>query len=197
MSRRLPDLREARATLLLVLGLGLALNVAATALVNRPLADSLGRSRAEVEALMVRLEGRRAEVGALRRGVDRIREQVVGLERFYEEVLAAKDVRMVAVQRELREIAERHGIRPETVAYRHEPADRSGEMVRFAATFPLRGSYEALRAFIRDVEHSRNFLIVDSIDLTDAREGGALLALNINVSTIFRDPEYRRVQGGG
>lgn len=146
--------------------------------------------------MMDQVEARRREVAALNAGVERIRSQVIGLERFFDETLSAKSERMVAVQRELRAIAERHGIRPDTVAYFNAPADKTRNMVRFGATFPLRGSYEALRAFMHDVEHSPHFLIIDAIDLTNAREGGALLALNISVSTIFHDPDSYELHGG-
>jgi Tfp pilus assembly protein PilO len=196
MTRRLPDLREARGTVVLVVVLGLGLNLAALFLMNVPLDRTLAKSREEVAGLMERVEGRRRDVAALNAGVERIRSQVTGLERFFDETLAAKSERMVAVQRELRAIAERHSIRPETVSYFNAPADKTRNMVRFGATFPLRGSYEALRSFMRDVEHSPHFLIIDSVDLTNAREGGALLALDISVSTIFHDPDYKAVQGG-
>ena len=197
MTRRLPDLREARGTVALVVVLGLGVNLAALFLLNVPLDLSLAKSREDVAALMKRVEARRREVSALDAGVERIRSQVVGLEHFFDETLAAKSERMVAVQRELRAIAERHSIRPESVAYFNAPAGKTRNMVRFGATFPLRGSYEALRSFIHDVEHSPHFLIIDSVDLTNAREGGALLALDITVSTIFHDPDYETMQGGG
>ena len=53
----------------------------------------------------------------------------------------------------------------------------------------MRGGYQALRSFIRDIEHSKNFLIIDGVDLANSREGGALLALDIAVSTMFRDSD--------
>lgn len=196
MMRRLPGLREARATVAFLVVLGLGVNLAALFLLNVPLDLSLTQARGEVAGLMQRVEGRRRDVAALATGVERIRSQVIGLERFFDETLAQKSERMVAVQRELRAIAERHSIRPETVAYFNEPADKTRNMVRFGATFPLRGSYEALRSFMRDVEHSPHFLIIDAIDLTNAREGGALLALSISVSTIFHDPDYQGLHGG-
>ena len=196
MTRRLPDLRESRGTVALVVVLGLGINLAALFLLNVPLDRSLAQAREEVAGLMEHVEARRREVASLNTEVGRIRAQVIGLERFFDETLAAKSERMVAVQRELRSIAERHGIRPESVSYFNAPADKTRNMVRFGATFPLRGSYEALRSFMRDVEHSPHFLIIDSVDLTNAREGGALLALDISVSTIFHDPDYRALQGG-
>jgi Tfp pilus assembly protein PilO len=196
MIRRLPDLREARGTVALVVVLGLGVNLAALFLLNVPLDRSLATSREEVAGLMQRVEGRRREVSDLNAQVERIRAQVIGLDRFFNETLAAKSQRMVAVQRELRAIAERHSIRPETVSYFNAPADKTRNMVRFGATFPLSGSYQALRSFIHDVEHSPHFLIIDSVDLTNAREGGALLALDISVSTLFHDPDYQAIQGG-
>jgi len=196
MKRRLPDLREVRGTVALLVVLGLGVNVAFLFLLNMPLDMSLAQARGEVAGLMERVEGRRREVAALNSEVERIRTQMIGLEHFFDETLSAKSERMVAVQRELRAIAERHSIRPDTVSYFNAPAGKTRNMVRFGATFPLRGSYEALRSFMHDVEHSPHFLVIDAIDLTNAREGGALLALNISVSTIFHDPDYQELLGG-
>ena len=96
---------------------------------------------------------------------------------------------MVPFQREIHEIGGRHDIDPNAISYSHPVVTQGGDMVRFGANFPLQGGYEVLRSFIRDIEHSRNFLIIEAIELTKSREGGVILSLNIRVSTLFRDPD--------
>ena len=195
--RRLPDLREIRATAVIVLLAGLGINVAAFLLINQPLADGLRNADQEVRQMMAGLESRRGRLDDLSEARDRIEEQVRDLGLFFDEVLSGKAERMVSVQREIREIAQRHRINPETIGYTHGGAEEGTDLVKFSASFPLRGNYEALRAFIRDVEHSRNFLVIDAIELTNSREGGVMLALAIKVSTIFRDPDYHLLRGQG
>ena len=191
MMRRMPDLREIRPVALIVLVAGLGINVAALFLVNVPQADRLARSHEQVQQLIQQVDGRKGELGEMKDAMQWIEKQDRYLTVFFDEVLSGKADRMVAIQRELREIASRYGIDPSNIGYQHKPAEETSNLVRFSASFPLNGTYEALRAFIRDVEHSRNFLIIDSIDLTNSREGGVRLSLLIQVSTIFRDPGYR------
>ena len=191
MMRRLPDLREIRPMTLIVLVAGLGINLAALFLLNVPQADRLRRSGEQLGKLSQQLTGRRGEVAEMYRAMAWIENQDRSLKVFFEQVLSGKAERMVAIQRELREIASRHGINPSSIGYSHKPADEGTNLVRFSASFPLMGNYEALRSFIRDIEHSKNFLVIDGIDLTNSREGGVRLALMIQVSTIFRDPDYR------
>ena len=105
-------------------------------------------------------------------------------------MLADKAERMVAIQRELRRIAIRHRIDPKKISYNSPVRWRTRPTwCEFGASFPLLGGYQALRSFIRDIEHSENFLIIEAVDLTKSRDGGALLSLEIQVSTMFRDPD--------
>jgi Tfp pilus assembly protein PilO len=196
MMPRLPDLREIRPTALIVLLAALAVNLAALFLVNLPQAARLARADEEIRGMLDQLEGRREQVASLASARDRIEEQSHTVEVFLQEILSAKSERMVAVQRELREIGARNGISQDSIRYGHQAVAGAKEMVRFTAGFPLVGSYSSLRAFLRDIETSRNFLVIDSIELTRAKEGGVILSMTISVSTIFRDPDYGLVQGG-
>ena len=196
MMPRLPDLREIRPTALIVLLAALAVNLAALFLLNLPQAARLQRADEEIREMQDQLDGRREEVVALASARDRIEQQSRTVKVFLEQVLSAKAERMVSVQRELREIAKRNGIRQDNIRYGHKAVIGARDMVRFTAGFPLDGSYTALRAFLRDIETSRNFLVIDSIELTTAREGGVILSLSITVSTIFRDPDYHLLRGG-
>lgn len=197
MKRQLPDLRENRATVLLALGLVLLLNLAWLLLINIPRGQSLQSAAERVTARSQERLSRGREVQKLEDAVVRIRAQEQTLEIFFSHVISTKSERMVAIQREIRDLSMRHKINPNTIAYSHEPVGENDDLVQFVAEFPLKGSYQALRSFLRDVERSENFLAVDGIDLTKAREGGVMLALNIRVSTLFRDPEMRKLQAMG
>ena len=61
-------------------------------------------------------------------------------------------------------------------------------MAQFQITIPLVGGYPNLRQFINRIESSKHLLIVDSVELTGAREGGAMLSLTIKISTVFSSP---------
>jgi hypothetical protein len=194
MIRQLPDLRENRVLMVIGLSLWLALNLAWLLLVNMPRSQALASADQRVQSLRRDTSRRVREVKDLQEAVERIRNREHTLELFFGQVLAGKSERMVAIQRELREIAIRHRIDPKKISYSHEPVEDTVDMVRFGARFPLRGGYQALRSFIRDIEHSKNFLIIDGVDLAKSREGGALLALDIAVSTMFRDSDREALE---
>jgi len=87
----------------------------------------------------------------------------------------------------VRSIAAEFHIDPESIDYNPQESQGSG-MTMFQITIPLVGGYPNLRQFINRIESSRHLLIVDSVELTGAREGGAMLSLTIKISTVFHAP---------
>lgn len=187
----IPDLREVRGTVAIVVLSALGLNLALLFVVNHPLGSALRAADEQVRKLRASVDRRREQVAYLADARAFIDSQVQTVGLFFNEVLSGKSERMVAVQRELREIASRNGIQTDAIGYTHTAVEGTDDMVRFTASFPLNGDYTSLRKFLRDVESARNFLIIDGIELTKSREGGVILSLVIQVSTIFRDPDYR------
>ena len=77
-----------------------------------------------------------------------------------------------------------------TEAIDYRPANVEGtDLTRFQITIPLVGGYPNLRQFINELESSERLFIIDSVELTGARGGGAMLSLTIRISTYFRIPE--------
>ena len=189
MKRRLPDLREHRGMIVLLLVLGLGVNLAWLFIVNVPRGQGLQSADQGIQELSRELASRKRSVQDLGHAVERIRNREHTLDLFFEQVLADKKERMVPIQREIRAIGLRHQIDPANIAYSHSSVEEAEDMVRFSASFPLKGSYQALRSIIRDIEHSEYFLIIDGIDLANSREGGVMLSLNIGVFTLFRDED--------
>ena len=69
--------------------------------------------------------------------------------------------------------------------YRHDE-----KLDRLVITVPLEGGYVSLRNFLRAVEHSSKFLLVERVALGKGKEGGVLLQLNITLATYFNAPEH-------
>jgi len=112
---------------------------------------------------------------------------------FYNDLLGAKENRMVRIQREVRRIAAGLGMDPESISYQPEFLDKVG-LVRFTINVPLVGDYRNLRQFITRIENSENFLLIDSVTLGGSKDGGALLDLSIQLSTFFSAPEMKETQ---
>jgi Tfp pilus assembly protein PilO len=187
-ARRRFDIREKAGVVFTILAAWLGVNLAVAILVNLPRAGRASTLEESTQLFDGKLSERRTKVMAIRTEYERIMDGLRKLETFYEDVLSTKKERMTAVQREIRAIAARFHIKPEAIRYNRQFFE-SDQIVKFWAILPLTGSYENLRAFIDAVENSENFLTIESIGLSDSKEGGVILALDITLATFFFDPD--------
>lgn len=178
--RRNTPLLSAIAAAWLAVALGFAL------LVNLPRSERAAAMKNALDSFARLATTRERKVDRLRAQYQRVIDGERTLETFYRDVLSTKRERMPAFQRELRSIAQKFNINPETITYTREIFEND-QIVKFAASLPLTGSYENLRAFIDAVERSEHFITIQYIQLTDSKEGGVILSLTINVATYFFD----------
>lgn len=181
------DLRQDLWRIVGVLGVLLLLNLAFYLLLNLPrlrALDNLEAARSAAGRALHTGTARRDSMGELIRRYD---EETVRLEDFYANRLGTQADRMTSIQKEIRGIAAEFRIDPEAIDY--TPSEVQGtDLTSFQITVPLVGGYPNLRQFINRVEKSQHLLIVDEVQLTGAREGGAMLSLTIKISTCFRSP---------
>jgi len=153
----------------------------------------------EKESFESDLTAARKETEALRVDYERITSQEQGLRTFYDEILGTKQRKLVEIEREIATIAKEFNIDPEEVRYETEQVPE-GRVERFQIVLPLQGDYQNLRRFIARVENSDNFLVIDRIALSGAKEGGSQLQLNVQIGTYFDAPwlaELQRVRRPG
>jgi Tfp pilus assembly protein PilO len=184
------DIREERAKVAAALGALAVANLLLYVALNLPRMHRQGVEERRVSALTQNLSEVSRRVTLMKDLDQRFEGEKAKVETFYNDILGTKDDRMIRIQREVRSIASSLGMDPETIAYQPELLDKLG-LVRFTISVPLVGDYRNLRQFISKIEKSSNFLIVDSVTLGGARDGGALLNLNIHLSTYFDSPELR------
>ena len=168
-----------------VLALVVAVDAAAYFGYVRALARTSGDSEAILAKEQSKLSQLRAEVGGLEKITSKLACTRSDVDSIFEETLSSKEERMTSIQRELRDLARERRIDPEAITYTPTPVRGTG-LVRFQVTFPLQGPYETLEDFIKAVESSKNFLIVESISMQEAQ--GANLNLNIQLVTYFQSP---------
>lgn len=188
--RRGLDVRERAGIILVILLVWLGLLVAVTLMVNLPRSEklaSLQEAHREFERNLIERERR---VERLRTEYERVMDGRRTLETFYDVVLSTKAERMTTVQREVRQIAARFNMSPETISFQRDVFEED-QIVKWSVVLPLDGSYENLRAFINAVENSENFLTIEAIGLTDSKEGGVILSLNVTLATYFYDPDIQ------
>ena len=193
--RRRPfDLRRDLWRVVGVLGLALAVNVGFYLFFNLPRLTALGSLRAARDGTHANLKSMQRRCETMKGLTSDYDDQSVRLEGFFTQRVGTQAERMTSVQKEIRAIAAQFRIDPASIDY--QPAEvRDSDLTRFQITLPLIGGYANLRQFISRVERSENLLIVDSIELAGAREGGAMLSLSIKIATFFRTPSSHRLRG--
>lgn len=114
------------------------------------------------------------------------------LEHFYAHVLpaSASDARRQTYVR-LATLAREAGLRylrrlEEVQVPRSTGTGPAPVLSRFAITMVLRGEYDSVRQFIRDVEVSEEFVSIDDVTLAEGNEPNSPLVLNLVLSTYFR-----------
>jgi Tfp pilus assembly protein PilO len=184
------DIRERAGMILVLMLVWLGVLVAVNLMVNLPRADRISALEEAHREFGQHLAERKRKVSLLRAEYDRVMDGRRTLQTFYDEVLSTKRERMTTVQREIRQIAGKWNINPETISYQRDVFEED-RIVKFSLVVPLDGSYENLRAFVSAVENSENFLTIESIGLSDSKEGGVILSLNVTLVTYFLDPDIQ------
>lgn len=185
--RRRFDLRENLWRMAAVLGGLLALNIAFYLFFNLPRLSALESLEDRRNTAARELRTTTARVETIQGLLAEYDDQTRRLDDFYENLLGTQMDRMTTIQKEVRSIATEFHIDPEAIDYTPEEIEGAG-LTLFQITIPLTGGYPNLRQFINRIESSRHLLIVDSVELTGAREGGVMLSLTIKISTVFHSP---------
>jgi len=186
------DVRERAGVIVAVILVWLVLNLAFAFFVNLPRSNEVVDLNDEVQRLTREIGTKSRDVERLRPHHGRVLEGNNNLDIFYESILATKEERLIPVQKEIRQIAEKYNINLDAISYPREILPN--RVVKLGAAMPLSGSYENLRSFIETVEQSKNFIVIESIQLANSKEGGVILSLTILLSTYFVDPDVPLVE---
>lgn len=184
------DVREKAPAIAVIIVLWLGANLAFAFLVNVPRAAAAAGLEEQALQVEAQTTSRASEVERLRQHHRRVLEGSDNLNQFYSEVLSTKSERFISFQREVRDIAAKYNINVDAISYPREsfPKDK---VTKLSAVMPLTGSYESLREFIHTIEKSPSFIVIESIQLANSKEGGVILGLNITLSTYFVDPDLQ------
>jgi Tfp pilus assembly protein PilO len=174
---------------LLVINLGLFFMVTQPRLADARNADETTADLAGA------VEGEESRVDALEERVKAMQRSREALRRFFEEDLAMKSERLVAVQREIHRIATTFQVEAAQIKFTHEPVDGT-DLVHLGISIPLSGGYNNLRQFISKVEHSDLFLIIESVQLQEGEQGGSMLNLNVRLATYFATENLDHLRSG-
>lgn len=189
--------REKKAVLIPLVA-ALLLNAALAAFVVYPLSrrvtDAVGRE----ERALTDLRGAQQEHTATKLVLDRRTQAASDLDRFYTKVLPAglteaRRQTYVRLARLAREAELQYQRRLEDVqAPRQDGSGPAPKLTRLEISMVLRGEYESVRQFIRDIETTEEFIAIDDVSLAEGTEPGAPLVLSLVMSTYFRTDGHGR-----
>ena len=182
------DLRQDLWRVVLIMGVLLLLNIGFYLFLNLPRLRALADLTSGRDAVRSTLIEIKRSCQAMQDLVTRYDDETARLERFYTARLGTQMERMTRIQQAIRAVAAEFRIDPESIDYNTAEVEKS-DLTRFQITIPLVGGYPNLRHFINRVETAPYLAIIDSVELSGSREGGAMLSLTIRISTYFRAPE--------
>jgi Tfp pilus assembly protein PilO len=174
------------------LAVALLVNVLATVLVVLPLAARVRAVEGQATQAAAAFRAAAAEHATAVATLEHKRQAEQDLRHFYTKVLppdasGARRQTYVRLAKLAADADLRYLRRLEEV---QEPrATASGPapvLSRFEITMVLRGEYDSIRQFIRDVEASEQFVSIDDVSLAEGTEPGSPLVLNLVLSTYFR-----------
>jgi Tfp pilus assembly protein PilO len=181
-----------RRVVVLPLAVAAAVNLAIVALVVFPSSERVARAEERERASLQDLaNAQREQAAASRTQKDKARAEQ-DLQKFYTEVLPAD---LAGARRatyvHLAQLAKDAGLRYQRrLEESREPQPAGQEpastLARFDISMVLEGDYEGVRQFLREVEASDAFIVIDNVGLADGAESGSGLVLTINLSTYYR-----------
>jgi Tfp pilus assembly protein PilO len=138
----------------------------------------------EEQLAKVRVEHERSVALAERAKANRL-----ALDEVYRDRFSTRSRRLTQVTEEIKELARRAGLEPRAFSYPEEEIAEHG-LIERKVQFQVEGTYPALRTFINFLELSPSFLTLEEIAVNQAAgSGGALLGLDMTLSTLFVQEE--------
>ena len=148
---------------------------------------SVAASEQQLQLRAVRL---RAEVAALRSNLNRAKDVQKGIpdiaqecDRFYNDQLLGPSQGYPALVADLGDIAQKAGLETRGVRFTQKNASKHG-VTEVDATAVVEGNYDSLIRFINGLERSKNFYVLESLQLASSTKGR--VKLNIRLHTYFR-----------
>ena len=184
------DIRQSARPMMVGVGIWLALGLAFWFLMLAPkldeyraLVDESGPERQDLLERKIQVE----KVEGYHESLERAEVDLLEMR----EMLSIRDLRAVAVQEEVERICREFGIRWDSISFENDTL-RAQALERMAMIVPLTGGYANLRRFIRAVEASDEFLVVEQVSLGENSDGSGQLLLHITLTTYFEAPESMR-----
>jgi Tfp pilus assembly protein PilO len=175
------NLRHARFVIRIILGVLLAVDVVAAAILLTPLARAGAARQAEFDAVRRQVQQKLKTVVPPDQVQKRVEEARTQIDAFYQDRLPGS---ASALSSELGKLAAANHVRLNGAKYRDLESDLPGlSHVRIDAT--ISGDYLSAVKFINAAERDKSFFIIDNVSLTE-QQGGGNVGLNVALETYLK-----------
>jgi Tfp pilus assembly protein PilO len=187
--------REKRAVMLVLAFVVLA-NLAIAVLVVYPMSASVQTAERQAEVAAQALRAAEREFAAATATMTGRTRATDDLRKLYTKLLPmdlagarrATYLKLTQLARGAQLMAQR---RSEEV---HEPRQSDvgagTTLTRLGISMVLKGDYESVRQFLRDIETASEFIVIDNVALAEGTEPGSALMLTVELSTYFRTASH-------
>lgn len=142
--------------------------------------DALDDTLAQQEQSLQASAAEQREAQAM---LNRVRTNDQQVEQLYEERLSTRSRRLTGIQAEVKAMAQKAGLVPQTISYPEQEIEEYG-LIRRSYVFNVQGTYAELRRFINLIEASRSFLSINDLKVSGNEESPEL-DISVQLSTLF------------
>lgn len=175
--------RRTRTIIVAALGVLLAADVAVGIFLWRMSLQKPAEMRAEVEHLTLRAKLGQAEVARDSKIRSSLPQAESDCDKFYQTAFLDEGSGYSSVDADLSSIAEKAGLRISDTTFKEKDVKTHGvKEVSIATT--VEGDYSAIIQFISGLERSKNFYLLNDLQLNSAKAGA--IRLQLNLRTFFR-----------
>ena len=170
----MPDLKETRRKVKIVMGVMVAVDVLAVGLLVSPLVGSAAARKQELTQSWLTLQAKTKQVEPLR-GLDKkIPLAAQQIDQFYKERFPAHDS---DVAEALGNLAKETGVKIQSAKYKWEDPEPVG-LRRVDIEAEIQGDYQPLAKFLNGLERNKLFFIVNSVGLAE-QNGPVVLQMKL------------------
>lgn len=178
--------RDPRLIARAVLGVLLAANLAALAMVIWPVGGTPEQLERQIAQLRSDLQRRQASLAALRAMAAKVEKGRAEGDRFLERYFLARRSAYSTLVSELGKSARAAGIKPKEHSFVFDPIEGSATLSMLTITGNYEGSYADLIQFVNALDRSRRLLIVESMQAAPQASGGAL-SVTVRMNAFVRE----------
>jgi len=170
----------------IVLGLLVAANLGAIALVLFPPGGSAADLEQQSAALKAQVAARRIQLTELRKHAASVEKGRVEGDQFLGSYFLARRTAYSTLLTELVAAADEAKVKPKEHAYATEPIDGSDSLSMMTITANYEGSYTNLMRFVYAIDHSPRLLIIESLNAAP-QQGSGTLNVSMKIDTFVRE----------